>query len=435
MTRIRRGIRVVLCCCLAAILAQATPAFATESVPDDDSVITGSVPATPPLAASAIATGARMAGDSQKTRLVVDLTAPVAFTAFTLADPFRLVIDLPQVTFRMPPGAGQGARGLIQAFRHGLVMPGASRIVVDLAEPARIDKAFLVAAQNGEPARLVVDLSRIDRDTFLRLLSTESRVGIAPPAARIEAAPRRDPVRRGEAADPRPLIVIDPGHGGIDSGTVSGGIAEKEIVFDFAQTLRAELEKAGRYRILMTRTEDRFIALDERVAIARRAEADLFISIHANALSPGEGEARGAIVFTLSDDASDADAARLAERENKSDAIAGLDLSKAPDDIADILIDLTRRETMGFSHQFARLLVQDMRQATKMHRSPHKSAGFRVLRAPDVPSVLIELGFVTSPSDLKQMTSEAWRQRTAQAMATSVQAFFAPRLTAGRPVR
>jgi N-acetylmuramoyl-L-alanine amidase len=435
MSRVLRDVGLALAVLIVVCLGVARPAIAVDVTVDDDAVITGSVPPTPPLAASAVATGARFAGDSAKTRLVVDLTEPVAFTAFTLADPYRLVIDLPQVTFRLPAGSGQGARGLVQAFRHGLVMPGASRIVVDLAEPARIDRAFLVAAQNGDPARLVVDLARVDRDTFLRLLTTENRVGVANAPSRADPAPRRDPVRRGAGSDPRPLIVIDPGHGGIDSGTVSGGVAEKEIVFDFAQVLRTELEKGGRYRLLMTRTEDRFIPLDERVAIARRAEADLFISVHANALSPGEGEARGAIIFTLSDDASDADAARMAERENKSDAIAGLDLSRAPDDIADILIDLTRRETMGFSHQFAKLLIQDMRQATRMHRTPHKSAGFRVLRAPDVPSVLVELGFVTSPADLKMLTSDAWRLRTAQAMAVSVHTFFAPRLAAGRSQR
>jgi N-acetylmuramoyl-L-alanine amidase len=391
----------------------------------DDALVTGSVrPAAPGTAATA--TDIRIAGDSARTRIVVDLTAPVGFAAFSLADPFRVVVDVPQLSFRLPPGTGQTGRALVRAFRYGLVMPGASRLVIDLAEPARIDRIFVVDAQEGQPARLILDLARTDDDTFRRLMATENRSG---GVQQKSAAPARaDP---GARTDRRPVIVIDPGHGGIDPGTISGGVAEKDIVFDFAQVLRERLERSARYRVLMTRTEDKFVPLDDRVAFARRADAALFISLHANALAPGEGDARGAIVFTLSETASDQDAARLAERENRSDAIAGIDLSRAPDDIADILIDLARRETMAFSNQFARGLVAELRNATRLHRSPHKSAGFRVLRAPDVPSVLVELGFVTSPADLKLMTSDAWRQRVADAIATSVDTFLGPRLATG----
>jgi N-acetylmuramoyl-L-alanine amidase len=381
---------------------------------------------TPAAAAVPVAGHARLAGDGERTRFVIDLSTAIDFTAFTLADPYRVIIDLPQVRFDLPPGTGQGERGLVRAFRYGQVMPGAARIVMDLSAPARLERVFVVEATGSEPARLVVDLVRGDRDAFLRGLGTEIRPSGASVQKRAERTPRFEPQKRSD--DRRPLIVLDPGHGGIDSGTISGGVAEKDLVFDFSQVLRERLERSGRYRVVMTRREDRFIPLNDRVKFAREQNADLFISLHANALPAHEGSARGLIVFTLSDRASDQDAARLAEQENRSDVIAGIDLTQEPDEIADILIDLTRRETMGFSHQFARLLVNEVRPVTRLHQNPHKSAGFRVLRAPDVPSVLVELGFVTSPADLRLMTSDAWRQRVAEAMGEAVDAFFRPRL-------
>jgi N-acetylmuramoyl-L-alanine amidase len=182
----------------------------------------------------------------------------------------------------------------------------------------------------------------------------------------------------------------------------------------------------------MTRSDDTFVPLAERVAIARQRQAGLLVSIHADALARGDGDAQGATIYTLSDRASDAAAARLAESENGSDAIAGLDLSAEPDDVADILFDLARRETKTFSVQFARGLVTEMRNATRMHKDPMRSAGFRVLKAPDVPSVLIELGYVSNRGDLKSLTSEAWRNRTASSIAKAIDTYFATRIAGGR---
>jgi N-acetylmuramoyl-L-alanine amidase len=178
----------------------------------------------------------------------------------------------------------------------------------------------------------------------------------------------------------------------------------------------------------MTRTDDTFIALADRVSMARARQAALFISIHADALARGEGDAQGATVYTLSETASDSDAARLAEAENRADVIAGIDLSTELNDVADILIDLAQRETKTFSVQFARGLVTEMRRAARLHKNPLRSAGFRVLRAPDIPSVLVELGFVSNRQDLKQLTSETWRGRTADAIAQAVDTFFTTRL-------
>ena len=192
--------------------------------------------------------------------------------------------------------------------------------------------------------------------------------------------------------------------------------------------LREQIEKTGKYRVVMTRSDDTFVPLAERVNLARARQAWLFISIHADALARGDGDAQGATIYTLSETASDAAAARLAENENRADVIAGLDLSAEPDDVADILIDLARRETKTFSMQFARGLVTEMRNATRMHKDPLKSAGFRVLRAPDVPSVLVELGYVSNRGDLKSLTSEAWRNRTAAAIAQAIDTYFATRV-------
>jgi N-acetylmuramoyl-L-alanine amidase len=332
-----------------------------------------------------------------------------------------VVIDMPQVAFKFRPKTGETRRGIVKAFRFGLVMPGGSRMVIDLARPARIDKAFVLDAANDQPARLVLDLTAVDRDTFMRLIAPESRV---PETARYDP-----PSGNRSAGDPRPLLVLDPGHGGIDNGTQAAtGELEKSIVLEFCLLLRDKIEKTGKYRVVMTRNDDTFVALRDRVALARSRQASLFISVHADALRRGEGQAQGATVYTLSERASDARAARLAEAENQADVIAGLDLSAEPKDVAGILIDLARRETKTFSVQFAQGLIGAMKTSVRLHQSPLKSASFVVLKAPDVPSVLVELGFVTTKSDLQSLISTDWRERTAQAMAHAIDAFFSTRL-------
>jgi N-acetylmuramoyl-L-alanine amidase len=363
-------------------------------------------------------------GDESRTRFVADLSRGIELNAFTLADPYRVVIDVPQLTFRLPAKAGEGGRGLVKAFRFGLVMQGGSRIVLDVSGPVRVDKAFVLDPVEGQPARLVVDLVAIDRDSFLRNLAIENqgRHAAAP-------APHAERDAAAKSADPRPLIVIDPGHGGLDSGTIApSGDNEKTIVLDFALKLRDKLEKTGKYRVAMTRTDDHFVPLSERVRFARSSQAALLISIHADALAHRDPDGHGATVYTLSETASDAEAGRLADEENRADLIAGVDLSAEPDDVTDILIDLAQRETKAFSMHFARTLVSEFKTSARLNKRPLKSAGFRVLTAPDVPSVLIELGFVTNPQDLKLLTSEAWRVRAADSMVQAIQTFFATRL-------
>jgi N-acetylmuramoyl-L-alanine amidase len=397
--------------CLAAGVAAA--ADSTASLPAADSF--------------PVATDARVGGDESQTRFVMDLDRKIDLHVFTLADPYRVVVDIPQVRFQLPPNTGESGRGLIKTFRYGLVMAGGSRIVLDVTKPVRVDRAFVVDAADGAPARLVLDLGATDRESFLRKMSQEEKLARtenpAPPAAAPQAGHE----------DPRPLVVLDPGHGGIDTGTKApSGEAEKDIVLDVAQRLRDRIEKSGKYRVLMTRDDDTFIPLADRVRIARNAGAALFMSIHADSLPRKEGDAQGATVYTLSETATDPAAARLAEEENRADVIAGVDLKSEPDDVAGILIDLAQRETKTFSVQFAHKLVGDMKGTMRLYKDPLKSAGFRVLRAPDVPSVLVELGYVSNKQDLQSLLSDTWRDRAADCIARAIDSYFSTHVAGAR---
>jgi N-acetylmuramoyl-L-alanine amidase len=384
-----------------------------------------------------VASDARLAGDARQTRFVLDLDRTIAFRAFTLADPYRLVVDIPQLSFRLPPGTGASGRGLVKAFRYGLVMPGGSRIVFDLTGPAKLANSTMLAAANGQPPRLVLELEETDPASFKQALAAEAAPELKPSVATnaVVAAPQVAPAASRPAAEVAtpPVVVIDPGHGGVDNGTRAGEETEKSLVLAFGLALREQLERRGKCRVVMTRTDDTFIPLDERVKIARTQGAVLFISIHADYLPHGEGEAQGATIYTVSDRATDAEAERLAESENRADAIGGVNLTQEPTDVADILIDLAQRETRTFSNRFARLLMAEMRNATRMHKHPLKSAGFRVLKAPDVPSVLVELGYVSNKGDLEHLRSESWRSRAVVSMVQAIDAFLAKRLATVAP--
>ncbi len=412
-------------CAAALLCASAGIGVAAEGDPPN--------PAAPPN--FPVASEVRLAGDAKQTRFVLDLDRPIQFRAFALADPYRVVVDIPQVNFQLKAGAGTAGRGLIKAFRYGLVMPGGSRIVFDLVGPAKIANSYVLEAANGQPPRLVLELEQVDRTTFVQSLGAENRPELKPAISDTVASITVEPnvaAKSAASADARPVVVIDPGHGGIDNGTQAGGTSEKELVLGFGLALRDRLEKSGKYRVVMTRADDTFIPLTDRVKIARNQSAALFVSIHADALPRREGDAQGATIYTLSDKASDAEAERLAEAENKADAIGGVNLTEEPTEVADILIELAQRETRTFSNRFARILMGEMKTTVRMHKHPLKSAGFKVLKAPDVPSVLVELGYVSNKADFEHLVSESWRNRTAGAMAQAIDAFLAKRLaTAG----
>jgi len=423
-------------------------------------VATAAAPSTVPVASDA-----RLAGDVVHTRFVLDLDQTVSFRAFTLTDPYRVVVDLPEVNFRVPPGTGAQGRGLVRAFRYGLVLPGGSRIVFDLTGPARIVNSYVLNQANGQPPRLVLELEEVDRASFLQSIGSDVRPELkpsiaattatgAPVASIIPVVPQVAPVVAAipkptpgpvpaqpqaqavaPAADKRPVVVIDPGHGGVDFGTQMGSETEKTLVLGFALALRDRLEKSGKCRVIMTRDDDTFIPLADRVRIARSQSAALFVSIHADALPRSEGDAQGATIYTLSDKASDAEAQKLADAENRADAIGGVKMAEEPADVADILIDLVQRETRTFSNRFAHLLMSEVKNAMRLHKHPLKSAGFKVLKAPDVPSVLVELGYVSNKDDFEHLVSDTWRSKAVASMAQAIDIFISKRMAAAAPGR
>ena len=370
-----------------------------------------------------VAKDARVAGDRERTRFIADLSKKVDVHVFALGNPYRVIVDAPDVSFQMPDGIGKEKRGLVTAYRYGLFAPGKARIVIDLAGPFLIDKVFVLEPRDDQPARLVVDLVPTDEKTFLAKLKETT-----PPQP--EGAPPVIPQAAARPADAKPVVVLDPGHGGVDPGTSSAaGITEKEVVLTFARTLKAKLEATGHYEVYLTRDDDTFLPLRERVEFAQKKGAGLFLSIHADYFPNKIDRATGATVYTLSEDASDEEARALAAKENFSDALAGIELPNDSDEVlANILIDLAQRETQNRSVVFARSIVGELASKGTLHTKKLRSAGFRVLKAPDIPSVLLELGFLSNPDDEKRLTSEAWREKTAEAVAESIGTYFAKRI-------
>lgn len=390
----------------------------------------------PAFAADAVATATRVGGNDKRTRFVADLTRPVSYTAFVLPDPYRVIIDMPGVTFQLPPDTGQNTRGLIGEYRYGQVAAGRSRIVIDTVAPVLIEKSFIVEPQAGQPARIVVDLVPISEEAFRKAFSEEDGnatataeapmpLPIPKPGSEGSLRPQKKAVPVRDTA--RKLVVIDPGHGGIDPGAVGvNGTKEKDVVLAFALNLREHLQRSGQYDVVMTRTGDTFVNLKNRVRIAREKAADLFIAIHADTVK-GQ-QARGATIYTLSEKASDAEAEALAHKENRADIIGGLDLGAESEEVTDILIDLVQRESKSHSMVFAKKAVSELQPVTEFTGKPLRSAGFVVLKAPDVPSVLVELGYLSSHQDEAQLTTPRWRDKVAAAMTRAIDKYFATEL-------
>jgi N-acetylmuramoyl-L-alanine amidase len=368
-----------------------------------------------------VAISAEIGIEGESTSLVFTLSEDVEARGFVMGNPDRVIIDLPEVNFQIPRDSiGNG--GLVASYRFGLFAPGRSRIVIDLARPARIGRIETSIRESDRAALLTVSLDAADRAAFEEAVSRDAR-------AALESAMTTASLRDVEATpgDTRPVIVLDPGHGGIDPGAVgAGGVLEKDIVYAFARRLRERLEEGGRYRVILTRHGDAFVALGERVRIAQRAQADLFVSIHADSISSAP-QVSGLTVYTGSDRASDRESERLADRENQADAAAGVEDAQMPDEVADILHDLTQRETRGFSHGFAARLVEELDGVARLNKNPHRQAGFRVLRAHDVPSVLLELGYLSSQRDIQQLMSEEWRDKATAAMTDAIGRYFTTR--------
>ncbi|CAH1672331.1 MULTISPECIES: N-acetylmuramoyl-L-alanine amidase [unclassified Chelatococcus] len=372
--------------------------------------------------ATAVAIDAR----KDTARLTFTLTAGVEAKAFLLERPDRVIVDLPEVNFQLPKNAGRPPAGkghFIGSFRFGLFAPERSRVVIDLREPALVGRVETVRTATG--AELVIELNKATRGAY-------RKAALRPMVDSGDGLPGQQPdtpkaVTHGPKNEALPLVVIDPGHGGIDPGAQTGdGVLEKDVVFAFAQRLRDMLEASGRYRVMMTRTTDTFIALGARTRVARQAGADLFISIHADTLGSGGG-VRGATIYTGSDLATDLESARLADKENLADQIAGVEAAEDPDEIVGILADLTKRETRTFSNSFAGNVIDSFKGTVLLNKNPHRSAGFRVLKAPDVPSVLVELGYLSSAKDAALLVSDEWQKNAANALNEAISRYFSQR--------
>lgn len=393
---------------VAAPICWALPAHAQK--------LSDAAPATA-TAAIPIATSLDIQGDRRRSQLTIAFDAPVATSIYTVANQYRVILDLPAVAFSLPKPTVE-PKGLVERVRFGLVAPGKARVVLDLKGPARVEPT----PRAGEAGiQLKLDLVEVAPAAF--------RIAPPPALARVSPPPPVEPAPR--EATSKPVIIIDAGHGGVDPGAYAGEVAEKDVVLAVAQHLETLLSAKGLYDVHMTRTTDVFVTLDDRVELSRDKQASLFISIHADAVAVKERAqlVRGATVYTLSDEASNAEAQALADKENASDVAAGAEQEESGEQgqLKGILIDLMRRETADFSADFQTRLLPHIRRSIGLSQQPARSAAFRVLKQTQSPAVLIELGYMSNAQDAKLLTSADWQRKAATSIAAAVDEFFTRR--------
>lgn len=371
-----------------------------------------------------MADGFKLAGDEARMRFVLQFDTEPDPKWFLLRGPHRLVIDLPDTGLALD-AADLKPRGLISGVRYGNIEAGVSRLILTAKGPFELERVDVLANETSPGYRMVVDMVASSEAAFDAALVLQAETTGSTTTAKTDRVGKAAP-REGK----RFTVVLDPGHGGIDGGAEGvNGTVEKSITLSFARELKAALEESGPYDVYMTRDKDVFLRLDERVRIARSHEADLLISIHADTIRLKY--IRGATVYTVSDKASDAEAEATADRENLSDQLAGIEIVEENQQVADILVDLIRRETHSFSMRFARSLVGELSDSIEMINNPHRSAGFRVLKAPDVPSVLVELGYLSNPQDEQQLLNHEWRKKAVGSISKAVGVFAQAKLGAG----
>lgn len=357
--------------------------------------------------------GVTLASHWRSLDLTIEMTRPVPWRVFTLDEPRRLVVDFSELDWAgIDREAVLYESDKISDLRAGLYRPGWTRLVLDLAEPLAVVETGMVT--NADGAVLKLQLSPVSGLDFAAKSGAPKAENFGNPVQMTPAGKIR---QRGDG----PLVVVlDPGHGGIDPGAEREGVVEADLVLAFARELRDVLVRTGGFKVVLTRDDNGFVSLEERVTIARRAGADVFMSLHADALA--QGRASGATVYTLSKEASDVASQKLAERHDRADLLAGVDLTHQDDEVALVLMDLARTETAPRAEALADALVEGIHSATgSIYKSPRMQAGFSVLKAPDIPSVLVELGFMSSPKDLSRMTSPEWRGRAAEGMRDALQ--------------
>jgi N-acetylmuramoyl-L-alanine amidase len=382
------------------------------------SALVGAVPASvyaggEPL----LAYGARIVGDDARTRIVIDFDRAPPFSIHYIANPERVVIDLPATAFGFP-AKDLEARGLFKDIRYGTMDEDSARIVLTATKPIRVALAKVQADESGKGQRLVLEAEITDKAKFTDLVKAQSWSEPATPETTSAIAPVEKP-----AAGSDFIVAVDAGHGGIDTGAigVDTKTQEKDVTLAFAKALADRLNREPGIKAFLTRSDDSFLSLSERVVIARQNHAGLFVSMHADTLK--QKDIRGATVYTISDRASDKLAADLADRENLSDQIAGTATASEPPEVADILLDLTRRETQAFSISLAESVLASFKDQVGTINNPHRHAGFRVLQAPDVPSILLELGFLSNKEDEKLLLDGEWRNKMADLLTDAVKRY------------
>ena len=382
--------------------------------------------ATDTKTAFPVVMGIHIGEHADRTRFIVEFSDPVSVRTFSLSNPNRVVIDMPAVQWRLENSPRPSGSGTVKSYRYGLFRPGNSRFVIDLNRPVAISEPVALPPEGGLGYRIVIDLTPSTQTAF------EQRAGWPADLKAREAQEEKTATKPQTESSERRVVVIDPGHGGIDSGTNGiNGMMEKDLVLDEGVRLAHALLRAGPYTVHLTRDNDVYIPLRERREIARSWHADLFVSLHAD--SNPDRTVKGLSVYTLSESGSDREAAALARKENQSDVIAGVDLGGENSAVAPILIDLEQRDTLNRSSRFALEALSRLKDATDiLARGPHRSAAFAVLKAPDVPSVLIELGYLSNADDAAQMNSAKWRDAVADAIARAVEAQFRPPTTVGQ---
>ncbi|MCB9959576.1 MAG: N-acetylmuramoyl-L-alanine amidase [Rhodospirillaceae bacterium] len=407
-----RGLAVVACLMVALGLTAPPPVCAQPALTFGYAT----------AAARPVFQNLRLGEHPDRTRLVAEMSSRVEFSLSLLANPYRLIIDLPAVDWQGPPLATLGGVGLVEEIERTPDALGVTRLVVRLAGPARVRDAFFLGQTAAIPYRLVVDLEPVPADAFQVASLTPEDADEAPGEVTVPLPAAAGGPAGGLAA--RPMVVIDPGHGGVDPGAIGAdGTLEREVTLAVALQLRDLLQAGGRYEVMLTRaTDDDYVGLRERVRRSRAAGADLFVSIHADA-NPSRS-VRGASIYTLSDTASDREAAMLAARENRADALASVELRADDDVMTGILIDLVQRRTHTHSNAMAEFLVNRMAAVAPLLVNTHREAGFAVLTAPDVPSVLIELGHLSNPLDEDMLTDPIHQALLADALRRGVDDYF-----------
>jgi N-acetylmuramoyl-L-alanine amidase len=386
--------------------------------------------------------GARVGQHADSTRFVLDLSENTAFRIFTLAKPYRLVLDLPGAGWEFYQKSLMLHQGLVESVRFGQFQAETARIVVDLNAPARVNRAFILPPGKSQDFRLVIDIGEVASKSF-----QPSSLGSVKAAEMLASVEQPRSERKAESAEiiddtvlalvlppniPKPssgrnfiarLIVIDAGHGGADPGAIADtDIYEKNITLAAARALQVLLDEFG-HKTVLSRSSDIYLSLAERAQGAQDRGADLFISLHADKHS--NSKIRGASVYTLSEKASDAETEALAHRENEVDALFDVNFSQEYDEeLRKILISLVQRTTMTCSAKFAGELIPELGKSTKLLGRTHRFAGFRVLKAPKVPSVLVEMGFLSNKSDRRMLLSEKGRYALMNRVAGAIDSYF-----------